>query len=101
MTQLLVEDLGSSYLVVEGDDEDGIILVAPGIQGPPGPPGSPVKFSVTSPAATWTIAHGFAHVPMVEVYDSSGNEIIVDKYVDATHIVCTFANPSTGFVLAI
>ena len=61
---------------------------------------APTKFSVNTPAATWTILHTFAHLPIVEVFDTAGNKILVDVFIDMTYIVVQFPFPSVGFVLA-
>ena len=62
--------------------------------------GPPSRFDVVSPAGTWTITHGLGRVPAVQVFLASGEAILPDITVDATHITATFASPRAGFVLA-
>ena len=61
---------------------------------------APTKFPMNTPAATWTITHSLGHIPIAEVFDATGNKILVDVFVDMTYIVVTFPFPSVGFVLA-
>lgn len=60
---------------------------------------APVRLNA-SLAATWTLPHGLARIPMVQVFLSSGECVISDVNVDNVNVVVTWAQPVQGFVLA-
>ena len=70
------------------------------VMGPPGPAGGAVRYDVTSPSASWVIAHGFSRVPIVAVYLASGELVLADVFADASTINVVFPSPRTGFVIA-
>lgn len=74
-----------------------------GPQGPPGPQGpaaggagSAQIFTQATPAATWTIPHGFGRRPLTAVFDAAGNEMIADIAAGAAAVTVTFAQPTAG-----
>lgn len=71
------------------------------IIGPAGPAGSgTIRFNQVAPAGTWIIPHGLGREPTAQVFLASGEMILPDVTVDATHITITHASPQAGFVLA-
>ena len=86
---------------------DAVVWVDPlpiaaiiGPQGPAGPPGEVVQFTVGSAASTWIIPHGFGRRPLAQVYLSTGEAVIADVSVDTVNITVSFSSPQTGYVLA-
>jgi hypothetical protein len=50
-----------------------------------------------SPAATWSVAHGLAKFPAVDVVDTGGSVVIPTVlYVDANNVTLSFGSPTTG-----
>ena len=70
-----------------------------GAQGPAGAGGGVIVFNQSTPASTWTISHTLNRIPMVQVYDSSGDEVIADVVSTNINITVTFASPQTGTVV--
>ncbi len=69
-----------------------------GPQGPQGPAGAPLR-SDAALAATWILPHALARTPMVQVFLTTGEEVIADVAATATTITVTHASPQAGFVL--
>lgn len=94
---------------VAGQGAVGVPLPGPpgpagpaGPAGPPGPPGgSGLEHVQSTPAATWTIAHGFGRLPWsVLVLDASGTVVLADtENPDLNTTVLTFAAPMAGRAL--
>ena len=74
---------------------------APGPQGQPGVGGTPVQeFLFSTPAATWTVSHGFGSHPIVAVLDDTLAEMTASvEWPDLNTVVVTHATPTTGRVL--
>ena len=69
-----------------------IAAIEPGQGG-----GGEVKvFTQATPAATWTIPHGFGRRPLTAVFDAAGNEMIADIAAGAATVTVTFAQPTAG-----
>lgn len=70
------------------------------IRGPAGPPGTGGSYVHTqsSPASTWTIAHGFDRIPHSVTIYIGGRMVLTDYTVDDTHVVVEFPSPETGEV---
>jgi hypothetical protein len=75
----------------------GSIRGPAGPPGPPGPPGGGVfVHDQTSPAATWTIAHGLGRKPHAVSIFIDGQPVLTDTTADDTHVVVEFPSPETG-----
>jgi hypothetical protein len=59
---------------------------------------APTRFDQAA-AGTWIIAHGLGRVPIVQIFDPSGNVILTDVVADSSLLTITFATPQAGFVL--
>jgi hypothetical protein len=58
--------------------------------------GDYVRFDQTTPAATWTIDHNLGHWPIVQTYDSAGNEIEASvQQMNLNQTVISFGTTST------
>lgn len=70
------------------------------IRGPAGPPGTGGSHVHTqsSPAATWTIVHGFDRVPHSVTVYIDGQQVFTDTTVDETYVVLEFPSPEIGEV---
>lgn len=60
------------------------------------------KHEQTEASSTWTIAHGMGVYPVVDVYVTSGSDLVKVMpeevtYVDEQTCVLTFSEPLTGF----
>lgn len=51
-------------------------------------------------AGTWVLPHGLGRKPMVQLFLSSGEQVLADVTVDNTNINAVFAEPTQGFALA-
>jgi hypothetical protein len=71
-----------------------------GPPGPQGPPGSAPLRIDASLAATWILTHALGHVPTVQVFLGSGEQVIADVTANANTITVMHASPQQGFVLA-
>lgn len=75
------------------------------IIGPPGPAGlgnagsSPIRINAAL-SATWTLTHALSRIPLVQVFLTSGEQVLADVSASATSISVAFASPQAGFVLA-
>jgi len=54
----------------------------------------------TSPSASWNITHPLNKIPNVDVYLSTGEQVITDISVTETSINVTFAQAQTGWIIA-
>lgn len=52
-------------------------------------------------AATWSISHGLNRVPAVQVFLSSGEQVLSDVVSTLTQVVVTHNQPQQGFVVLI
>ena len=72
----------------------------PGPAGPAGPAGNSQAFEYTqiAPSATWIIPVpvAFARRPAVDVYLTSGEQIIADTVASASSVSIMFASPTAG-----
>ena len=75
------------------------IIGPPGPQGPVGAAAAPLHINA-SLASTWTLPHTLARVPTVQVYLTSGEQVLTDVQATTTQITVTFPSPQAGFVLA-
>lgn len=53
-------------------------IAVEGPQGPPGTAGGGFVHTQATPATPWIVNHNLGYRPAVEVYDSGGNEVIVE-----------------------
>ncbi len=60
--------------------------------------GRAVVHPQTAAAGTWTITHGLGRRPSSVTVYVGGDEVVTDVTTDATHVVVTFAAPTTGEV---
>lgn len=79
---------------------DGTAVAVP-VPGPAGPPGtgtgSGFEHIQSSPAATWTIPHGFGRFPFSLLVLVGGQMVIPDaEFPDGNTAVLTFAAPTAG-----
>lgn len=81
------------------------IIGPPGPAGPAGPQGpagagsTPLRLDAAL-AATWVLNHGLGRVPSVQVYLSTGENVLSDIAATTSQITVTFPSPQQGFVLA-
>ncbi len=78
------------------------IIGPPGPTGPQGAAGSgsaPLRINA-SLASTWTLPHSLGRVPTVQVYLTTGEQVLTDVQATTTQITVTFPSPQAGFVLA-
>lgn len=75
------------------------IIGPPGPVGPQGPIGAPLRLDAPL-AATWILAHTLGRVPTVQVYLSTGENVLTDVVATSAQITVTFPAPRQGFVLA-
>lgn len=70
------------------------------VRGPAGPPGigGALVHVQSTPAATWTIPHGFARIPHSVTVYIGGQQVLIDATVDATYVVLEFPSPESGEV---
>ena len=74
----------------------------PGPPGPPGPAGfpQPAEFVQAVPASTWFVPHGFGRLPVVNVIDSAGTQVLVDVHHDSEDaLTINVSAPFSGRVL--
>jgi hypothetical protein len=50
----------------------------------------------STPAATWTIAHGLGRIPHNVQIIIGGQEVFTDTTLDAVHVVLTFPSSESG-----
>lgn len=71
-----------------------------GLPGPAGPAGNSQAFEYTqiAPSATWIIPVpvAFARRPAVDVYLTSGEQVIADTVASASSVSIAFASPTSG-----
>lgn len=87
-------------IVAEIEADPAVIVIeVPGEQGPAGASGDAGRgqvFTQATPAATWTISHGFGRLPITAVFDSDGAELLADIAASASSVTVTFAQPTAG-----
>jgi hypothetical protein len=94
-TLVLAPMANGDFAAVEVYDADGNNLVPPTGGGSGGDAFFP--FVQSSPASTWTVAHGLGKYPSVTVVDSSGDVVWGDvHYVDANTVTLTFSGAFSG-----
>ncbi|MBF6277070.1 LtfC-like domain-containing protein [Nocardia nova] len=79
-------------------DRQAVAVPVPGPQGPPGGgAGSGFEYVQSTPAATWTISHGFGRTPYSLLVVVGGQLVIPDaEFPDSDTAVLTFASPTAG-----
>lgn len=114
-------DISDKNFIIESDNPVMSVTVVSGVPGVKGEKGdsptpdevgallalylashpisSGTVFVQNTPAATWTISHGFGRLPAVSIYDNSGQEIITDTFASSTQVVLTFAAPMAGIAI--
>ena len=74
------------------------IVGPPGVMGPAGAPGAPIRLEA-SLAATWILPHPLGRVPAAQVVLASGESVIADLSATTAAVTVVFAAPQQGFVL--
>jgi hypothetical protein len=81
-------------------DSQAVAVPVPGPAGPPGGGGgssSGYEHVQSTPAATWTVAHGFGRTPYSLLVVVGGRVVIPDaEFPDGNTAVLTFATPTAG-----
>ncbi|WP_280329587.1 DUF7264 domain-containing protein [Nocardia wallacei] len=87
-----------NIVAVPGAGPDAVAVPVPGPAGPPGSgTGSGFEHIQSSPAATWTIPHGFGRFPFSLLVLVGGQLVIPDaEFPDTDTAVLTFAAPTAG-----
>nr|WP_280186015.1 MULTISPECIES: hypothetical protein [Nocardia] len=87
---------GTGYVVaVPGAGSGAVAVPIPGPAGPPG--GGGLEFLQSTPAATWTIPHGFGRYPYGLLVIVGGELVIPDAaFPDPDTVTLTFAAPTAG-----
>jgi hypothetical protein len=72
--------------------------------GPAGTPGGGTpsfQIAVSTPSASWLLAvpGGIGRPPQVQVFLTSGEQILTDVYATAATVNVVFAAPATGYVI--
>lgn len=82
---------------------EATVVRAPAVLlGPAGPTGGGGGGSTridASLAGTWVLPHTLGHVPLVQVYLSTGEAVLADVVATSTTITVAFATPQQGFII--
>lgn len=104
----IVEVSGDTVNVVDGDpdlvlldDDDVLVVTAPGPQGPQGPPGLPggtwYVHTQTTPSSAWVINHNLGRLAHTTVFVPDFVEVEADVTQNTVNqTAVTFATPQSG-----